>query len=68
MKDLRSTDLINFKYYVQSVNATSEAIKSDNVKPIGLGGLLTSLRDPDVQRGLGLAISILKHIGKSYRS
>lgn len=68
MKDLSSIDLTNFKYYTLLVNATGEAIKAENVKPISLGGLLASLRDPDVQRGLGLIISVLRHLGRIYSS
>ena len=33
-------------------------------KPIGLMGLLAALRDPDVQRGLGYLVSLLKQLGK----
>lgn len=33
-------------------------------KPIGLMGLLAAPRDPDVQRGLGYLVSLLKQLGK----
>lgn len=36
----------------------------DNPRQIGLVGLLTSLRDPDVQRALGFSIELLKGIGQ----
>ena len=32
-------------------------------KPVGLLGLLTSVRDPDVQKGLGILLSIAKGLG-----
>lgn len=36
---------------------------ADTSKPVGLMGLLSALRDPDVQRGLGYLISLLKNLG-----
>lgn len=33
-------------------------------KQVGLMGLLSALRDPDVQRGLGFFISVLKGLGQ----
>lgn len=37
---------------------------ADTNKQIGLMGLLSALRDPDVQRGLGFFISMLKGLGQ----
>ncbi|QKR00978.1 DUF1641 domain-containing protein [Metallosphaera tengchongensis] len=67
-KDLSSLNLENLKYYTVLVNEIGEAIKSETVKPVGLSGLLSAMRDPEVQKGLGLVISILRHIGKHYKS
>ncbi len=36
---------------------------ADDAKPVGLMGLLSALRDPDVQRGLGLLVAVLKRLG-----
>ncbi|MEM4883989.1 MAG: DUF1641 domain-containing protein [Saccharolobus sp.] len=67
VKDLSNIDLENFKYYTLLVSATGEALKSENVKPIkGIWELYKLLKDPDIQRGLGVLVSVLKHIGKLY--
>ncbi len=68
IKGLSSMNLENFKYYTEIINKVGEAIKVEKVKPVGLGGLLSALRDPEVQKGLGVMISILKHIGENYKS
>ncbi|ARM75677.1 DUF1641 domain-containing protein [Acidianus manzaensis] len=68
MSDLGKMDLTNFKYYTQLINSIGEAIKVEKVKPVGLGGLLSALRDPDVQKGMGIVVDILKHIGQNYKS
>ncbi len=39
-----------------------EALKE--ARPVGLLGLLKALTDPDVQRGLGIAVEILRSLGK----
>jgi len=36
---------------------------ADDAKPVGLFGLLSALRDPEVQRGLGFLIAVLKKLG-----
>jgi uncharacterized protein YjgD (DUF1641 family) len=36
---------------------------ADDAKPVGLFGLLNALRDPEVQRGLGFLIAVLKKLG-----
>ncbi|BDB99001.1 DUF1641 domain-containing protein [Saccharolobus caldissimus] len=67
MRDLKNIDLESFKYYTLLVSATGEALKTENVKPItSIWEIYKLLKDPDVQRGLGVAVSILKHIGKLY--
>ncbi|ACR40707.1 helical membrane plugin domain-containing protein [Saccharolobus islandicus] len=65
--DLSRIDLTNFKYYTLLVSATGEALKTENVKPItSIWEIYKLLKDPDIQRGLGVAASVLKHIGKLY--
>ncbi|QGA53424.1 DUF1641 domain-containing protein [Sulfolobus sp. E5-1-F] len=67
INDLSRIDLTNFKYYTLLVSATGEALKTENVKPItNIWEIYKLLKDPDIQRGLGVAASVLKHIGKLY--
>ncbi|MFN3805200.1 MAG: DUF1641 domain-containing protein [Pyrobaculum sp.] len=40
---------------------------ADASKPVSLMGLLSALRDPEVQRGLGYLISLLKNLGACMR-
>jgi len=40
---------------------------ADDAKPVGLFGLLSALRDPEVQRGLGFLIAVLKKLGSCQR-
>ncbi|TRM89958.1 hypothetical protein DJ526_07795, partial [Sulfolobus sp. A20-N-G8] len=59
--------LRNFKYYTWLVSATGEALKVENVQPVtSLWELYRLFRDKDVQRGLGVVVSVLRHIGKVY--
>jgi len=46
---------------------TSEELRKSiqEPSPIGLGKLISSLRDPEVQRGLGVVLALLKGIGKN---
>ena len=47
-------------------NETAEVLHhADSVKPIGVFGALRASNDEDVQRGLGLAVQILRHLGKA---
>ncbi len=48
------------------IAAFSSAVGEES-KPIGLIGLATSLRDPDIRRGLGFTLNILKAVGRSLR-
>ncbi|BDC18989.1 DUF1641 domain-containing protein [Acidianus sp. HS-5] len=61
-------DIAKEQSTVNLLTAVGNALKSEKVKPIGLGGLLSSLRDPEVQKGLGVVIEILKNIGSYYKS
>ncbi|CCC81090.1 DUF1641 domain-containing protein [Thermoproteus tenax] len=42
---------------------TNAIATADGSKPIGLWGLLNALGDPEIQRGLGYLMSVLKKIG-----
>ncbi|WP_083477036.1 DUF1641 domain-containing protein [Sulfuracidifex metallicus] len=66
-KDLATIDLNNFKYFTYLISATGEALKTENVKPVkGMWAILGELKDPDVQRGMGVAFAALRQIGKLY--
>jgi len=63
--DLGKLDWTNFKYYTLLVNETGEAIKTRDIKPIkSVFDFLKLFKDPEVQVGLGVAVAVLKHIGK----
>jgi uncharacterized protein YjgD (DUF1641 family) len=40
---------------------------ADDAKPVGLFGLLSALRDPEVQKGIGFLIAVLKKLGSCQR-
>ena len=40
---------------------------ADDARPVGLFGLVSALRDPDVQKGLGFLIAVLKKLGSCQR-
>jgi uncharacterized protein YjgD (DUF1641 family) len=40
---------------------------AEDSKPVGLFGLLSALRDPEVQKGLGFLIAVLKKLGSCQR-
>ncbi|MEB3844114.1 MAG: DUF1641 domain-containing protein [Desulfurococcales archaeon] len=44
-----------------------EELDPSKVKPVGLGGLLSALRDKDVQTGLGLLVGLAKNLGACVR-
>jgi uncharacterized protein YjgD (DUF1641 family) len=62
-----SVDVEDLKKSLPLVKAALEALAREP-KPVGLRGLLGALRDPDVQRGLGLAVEVLRAIGKATRT
>jgi uncharacterized protein YjgD (DUF1641 family) len=62
-----SVDVEDLKKSLPLVKAALEALAREP-KPMGLRGLLGALRDPDVQRGLGLAVEVLRAIGKAARA
>jgi len=48
----------------EGIACMSKAVSSaDASKPVGVYGLLQALQDPDVQRGLGYIMSIVKALG-----
>ena len=50
-----------------TLNALAAA-KSSEAKRVGLFGMLSALRDLDVQLGLGLLLAIAKNLGACIRS
>jgi uncharacterized protein YjgD (DUF1641 family) len=65
IKDLGTFDLTNLKYYTLLVNETGEAIKTGNIKPVkSVFDLMKLFKDPEIQVGMGVVVTILKHIGK----
>jgi len=63
--DLGKLDWTNFKYYTLLINETGEAIRTREIKPVkSVFELLKLFKDPEVQVGLGVAVAVLKHIGK----
>ena len=55
---------VNMAQDVAKVDCLTHAVAAaDADKQVGLMGLLAALRDPDVQRGLGFFISVLKNLG-----
>lgn len=64
-KHLSSLDLTGFKGYVDIINAAGKAINDVNYKPIrSVFDILRSLKDPDIQNGLGFLFSVIKELGK----
>ncbi|BCU70336.1 DUF1641 domain-containing protein [Stygiolobus caldivivus] len=57
-------------FYNMVTSLTSPEAKKmlSNPPKITLGGLIASMRDEDVQRGLGIFITMLKILGKSYKA
>jgi len=63
--DLGKLDWTNFKYYTLLINETGEAIRTREIKPVkSVFELLKLFKDPEVQVGLGVAVAVLRHIGR----
>lgn len=68
MAKVETQDVITAKAALQELlvrvvkNLKPELITT--AKPVGFWGLLGALSDPEVQRGLGIAIALLKALGK----
>jgi uncharacterized protein YjgD (DUF1641 family) len=59
---------INLAMDTSKVDCLTYAIAAaDDAKPVGLFGLLSALRDPEVQKGLGFLIAVLKKLGSCQR-
>ncbi len=58
---------VDYEAVNKNIDLVNKALKSipGEAEPVGLGGLLGALRDPDVQRGLGFLVAFLKALGKS---
>jgi len=52
---------------IKSLTSPEAQKMLSNPPKVSLGTLLTSLRDEDVQRGMGILITILKILGKNYK-
>lgn len=61
---LGEVDVDAVKSNVGTLKAVLEALQKEP-KPVGLAGLLRALSDPEVQRGLGVAIEVLKALGRA---
>ncbi|WP_252896633.1 DUF1641 domain-containing protein [Metallosphaera hakonensis] len=49
--------------------SSPEAMKMlSNPENVTLGKLVTMMKDPDIQRGLGVMMAFLKVLGKNFRS
>ena len=70
MNKLDTQDVIRLKSMIQDVGGClGKNIDLANAKPVGgLMGLWRALGDKDVQRGLGIAIALLKALGKCAQS
>ena len=44
--------------------ATEVLQHSDDVAPVGMVGLMRATRDEEVQRGIGIAVEVLRHLGR----
>ncbi len=63
MEILARIDYDSVKENVELVNMALASVPKE-AKPVGVGGLLSALRDPDVQKGLGFMIEFLRVLGK----
>ena len=55
----------SLKLAVASAVALNKVYKDKDYNKIGLFGMMSALRDPNAQKGLGLFIELLKEIGKT---
>ncbi|BBD73148.1 hypothetical protein HS1genome_1537 [Sulfodiicoccus acidiphilus] len=65
---LAKIDFSQLKYYVSAISLYGNGIRDPNkVVPIrGFMDILKLLKDPDVQRGIGILLAGLKELGRSY--
>ncbi len=71
LSGLEEVDPISLKKNVEKLSECTMKALSDesltNAKPVGLLGLLSAIRDPDVATGLGLLLAMAKSLGKCIR-
>ncbi len=71
LSGLEEADPIVLKSNVEKLSSCTMKALSDeslaSVKPVGLLGLLSAIRDPDVATGLGLLLAIAKSLGRCVR-
>lgn len=71
-KDLSTDDMLNLKSLAKLFVGYASAIDSEDLKTEhrvkGITGLMKALEDPDVQKGLGIVIEILKLLGKNKKT
>lgn len=61
VRNLTQPDLLDL-----ANDATNVLHEADQVSPVGPMGAMAASRDEDVQRGLGIALEILRHLGRSH--
>jgi uncharacterized protein YjgD (DUF1641 family) len=68
LQDVALTAGTNLAMDSSKVDCLTYALAAaDDAKPVGLFGLLSALRDPEVQKGLGFLIAVLKKLGSCQR-
>lgn len=67
-RSLDAEDVVQLKRTVSEVGGcAAKALRADslqNAKPLGVGGIMAALGDPDVKKGIGIAMVALKALGK----
>ncbi len=63
---MKAVSSVDYESLAERTDLLNEVIRSlqDKPKKVGITGLLKELRDPDVQRGLGVLVEVLRSIGK----
>jgi len=58
---------VDIEAATKQVELLNKAVKAvpEKAEPVGIGGLLGALRDPDVQRGLGFLVEFLRNLGRA---
>ena len=67
-RQLEAEDVVGLKATISQLGGcvakSAELEKLKSAKPLGLGGLMKAMGDPDVQKGLGITIELLRALGK----
>lgn len=53
---------------IDTLNSALEVLSKKEIKPIGILGMLRSLRDENAKKGLAILIDLLKTVGSNYQS